>query len=105
MDAAIDLVGGAAANTAFDLVRDGGRYVTSVPPYIDPGGPFDTARGISVQLLVVAPNPTQLTELLDQAVAGTLDTTIEATYPLEQAADAHRRQAAGHLAGRIVLIP
>ena len=38
VDAAIDLVGGAAAHTAFDLVRDGGRYVTSVPPYIDPDG-------------------------------------------------------------------
>jgi len=32
VDAAIDLVGGAAAHTVFDLVRDGGRYVTSVPP-------------------------------------------------------------------------
>jgi NADPH:quinone reductase len=105
VDAAIDLVGGAAAHTAFGLVRDGGRYVTSVPPYIDPDGPFDTARGIPVQLLVVAPNPTQLTELLGQAAAGTLDTTIEATYPLEQAAEAHQRQAAGRLNGRVVLIP
>lgn len=105
VDAAIDLVGGAAAHTVFDLVRDGGRYVTSVPPNIDPDGPFDAGRGIPVQLLVVAPNPAQLTGLLGQAAAGALGTTIEQTYPLEQAADAHQHQAAGHLTGRIVLIP
>ena len=105
VDAAIDLVGGVAANSAFDLVRDGGRYATSVPSYIVPGGPFNSSRGIPVQLLVVAPNPAQLTGLLGQAVAGTLDTAIEQTYPLEQAADADRHQAAGHLSGRVLLIP
>ena len=105
VDTAIDLVGGAAAHTAFNLVRDGGRYVTSVPPYIDPDGPFDAARGIPVQLLVVAPNPAQLTKLLGQAASGALDATIEQTYPLDQATDAHQHQAAGKLTGRIVLIP
>ena len=105
VDAAIDLVGGAAAHMAFNLVRDGGRYITSVPPYIDPGGPFDAARGIPVQLLVVAPNPAQLTKLLGQAASGALDATIEQTYPLDQATDAHQHRAAGKLTGRIVLIP
>lgn len=70
-----------------------------------PASAVEAARGIPVQLLVVAPNPAQLTTLLGQAASGALDTTIEKTYPLDRAADAHQHQAAGRLKGRIVLIP
>ena len=105
VDAAIDLVGGRAAHAAFNSIRDGGRYETSVPPYIDATGQFDTERQIPVHVLVVHANSQQLTTLLNLAVDGALPTTVEATYPLEQAADAHRRQAAGQLTGRILLLP
>lgn len=64
VDAAIDLVGGAASHAAFDQVRDGGRYVTSVPPYVDPSGRFETARGVDLHVHTVAPDQAQLTELL-----------------------------------------
>ncbi|MGI5239678.1 alcohol dehydrogenase catalytic domain-containing protein [Dactylosporangium sp. CA-139066] len=54
VDAALDVAGGAAARAAFDRVRDGGRYVTVVPEYWIPGGPFAPSRGIAPHVVSVA---------------------------------------------------
>lgn len=105
VDAAVDLVGGATAHTTLASVRDGGRYVTSVPPYMDPSGPFDPQRGIQVDVLTVHPDPAELTELLAAGGRGELTSTVAHTYLLDQAGDAHRRQQQGNLSGKIVLIP
>ncbi len=104
VDAAIDLVGGPTARNAFAAVRDGGRYATAVPPYIDPTGRFDVQRHITIHVLTVHPDTDRLTELLALAAQDTLPTTVEQTYPLDSAADAHRHQAAGGLTGRVVLV-
>ena len=105
VDAGIDLVGGVTAHRTFGLVRDGGRYSTSVPVYIDPDGPFETARGITLKVLTVATDAGRLADLLDLAARGILPTPIEQTYALEHAGAAHERQAAGRLRGRVVLVP
>jgi len=105
VDAAIDLVGGPSSHHAFDAIRDGGRYATAVPAYVDPTGRFDTERDITVHVLTVRPDTDRLTKLLALAAQGTLPTAVEQTYRLEDAADAHRRQAAGGLTGRVVLLP
>jgi NADPH2:quinone reductase len=105
VDAAIDLVGGTPAHEAFGLVRDGGRYVTAVPPYVNPGGRFESERGITLHVLTVHPDTGRLRELLTLASQGALSTAVEFTYPLEDAAEAHRRQAAGGLRGRVMLLP
>ena len=103
VDAAIDLVGGRVARAAFDSVRDGGRYATAVPPYIDATGVFEDARDIRVHVHVVAPDTPRLTELLNLAAQGTLNTTVQQELPLREAAEAHRLLAAGGLKGRILL--
>ncbi len=105
VDAAIDLVGGASSHAAFDLVRDGGRYVTAVPPYVDGTGRFESDRGITPVVYQVAPDTDRLGTLLTLAAQGVLSTAIEYTYPLDDAAEAHRRQAAGGLNGRVILVP
>jgi NADPH2:quinone reductase len=105
VDAAIDLVGGATAHAAFDLVRSGGRYATSVPPYIDPTGRFETERDITLHVLTVHPDAGRLSDLLALASDGLLPTPVENIYSLDHAAEAHRRQAAGGLAGRVVIVP
>lgn len=104
-DAAIDLVGGAAARAALDSVRDGGAYASLVPLYIDPTGPQASERGIRFEMLAVHPDTPVLTDLLTAAARGDLSTAIETTYPLSQAAAAHRRQTQGHLRGKILLLP
>ena len=103
--AAVDLVGGATARATLAAVRDGGRYATAVPSYIDPGGPFETERGITVHVHTVRADTARLGELLALAAGEALPTRVMQSYPLHEAADAHRRQAAGGLTGRVVLIP
>ena len=105
VDAAIDLIGGTTAHQALAAVKDGGRYATAVPPYIDPGGPFDVQRDIKVHVHTVHTDTSRLTELLALAAQGAVPTAIERTFPLDDAAEAHRRQAAGRLTGRVLLLP
>ena len=79
--------------------------MTAVPPYIDPSGPFDSERDLALHLFTVRPDPARLADLLGLAARGLLPATIEQTYPFEEAAAAHRRQSAGGLSGRVLLIP
>jgi len=105
VDAAIDLVGGATAHATLAAVRESGAYATVVPPYVDPTGPFDPERGIRHQVLIVHPDTPELTNLLAALRRGELTSTVERTYPLAQAGDAHRRQQQGGLRGKLVLLP
>jgi NADPH:quinone reductase-like Zn-dependent oxidoreductase len=105
VDAAIDLVGGTSSHGAFDAVRDGGRYATAVPPYIDKSGRFEDGKGIKIYVHTVHPDTARLTELLKLADDGILSTVVEAAYPLAEAAEAHRRQATGGLSGRVQILP
>jgi NADPH2:quinone reductase len=105
VDAAIDLVGGTTSHNAFGLVRDGGRYATAVPPYVDGSGRFEPDRGIAIHVHTVFTDTERLNDLLALAEQGVLSTAVEHTYRLEDAAQAHRRQSAGGLKGRVVLVP
>ncbi|MEV6443000.1 zinc-binding dehydrogenase [Amycolatopsis sp. NPDC051716] len=62
-------------------------------------------RTMSPDVYQISPDTDRLDSLLAQAAQGLLSTSIEYTYPLDEAADAHRRQAAGGLTGRVVLRP
>ena len=46
-----------------------------------------------------------LARILDAVGRGTLVSSVERTYPLAAAAEAHRRQARGGLRGKLVLVP
>lgn len=105
VDAALDVVGGKAAHAAFAAVRDGGRYVTVVPEWWRPGGPFDPDRGITPRLVQVQPDAQQLERLAADAASGTLRSRVEAVYALGDAGQAHHRQAAGALRGKLVIRP
>ena len=105
VDAAIDLVGGATAGASLASVRDGGVYITAVPPFLDPDGPSTSERGIRFEVQNVHPDTAELARLLDAVARGGLVSGVEATYPLDRAGEAHARQALGGLRGRIVLVP
>ena len=106
IDAAIDLVGThEAIDTSLELVEDRARVTTIV------GGPYPTERGIQKIGRGVGADPgTELRAaarqgLVDAAARGELRTRIVARYPLTQAAAAQDFVAAGHAAGKVVLIP
>ena len=104
-DAAIDLIG---TKEAFDvslaLVADRARVTTIV------GGPNAAEAG--VQKIGGGPGADPGVELRSAARAGLLDLAgrgelhvpISRTFPLTEAAEAHRLVEAGHAAGKVILI-
>jgi len=98
VDAALDAVAGGP--DLIGAVRDGGRYVAVT-------GPSQPApeRGIAITAARAEPDREHLEGLLGQLASGQLRTRIAGTLPLAQAAQAHRRVAAGGLRGKLVLVP
>jgi NADPH:quinone reductase len=106
IDAAIDAVGSdEAIDTSLALVADRDRIVTLVA----------VTRGFELGLKVLGGAPgadpgTEIRraaplELARLAEAGELRVLVAASYPLAEAAAAHRALATGHTHGKIVLVP
>ncbi|WP_433363052.1 NADP-dependent oxidoreductase [Actinoplanes sp. CA-142083] len=85
---------------AIAAVADGGVLVSTRPI-----APVDPARGVRQELTLVSLDQPALRRLIDAVAQGRLRTRVAATFPLAEAAEAHRRFEAGHLRGKIVLIP
>jgi NADPH:quinone reductase-like Zn-dependent oxidoreductase len=96
-DAAIDLFGGDGRETAFELLRRGGRLVSVAQP------PPEARDGYEVHYVYVRPDGDELRELAELVEGGQLRPHIEEVFPLERAADAHERVEGGHVRGKIVL--
>lgn len=105
VDAALDVVGGAVAMSAFNAVRDSGRYATVVPEWWIPGGQFSPKRDIMPYVAGIRADAAQLNELSSLVAAGRLMARVAKILPLEQAGEAHRLLRAGGLRGKIVLVP
>ncbi|WP_250572880.1 NADP-dependent oxidoreductase [Nonomuraea sediminis] len=85
---------------ALEAVRDGGTFIA-----LSVGVAPVALRGTTVKTVFFRSDPAQLAEIVRFVEAGRVTPRVAATYPLEKAADAHARQAAGGLRGRLVLVP
>jgi NADPH:quinone reductase-like Zn-dependent oxidoreductase len=63
------------------------------------------AAELGIRRLSTTRSSTQLAELVELYEAGILHVTVSRTYPLDQAAKAHRAIEAGHTRGKIALTP
>ncbi|MBM0228676.1 MULTISPECIES: zinc-binding dehydrogenase [Micromonospora] len=107
-----DGAGGPLGAAALDAVADGGRFVTygTADGFAAPDPESAARRGIRVlaPLLDGPPNQKTVRELLglalERAAEGRLRPAIGATYPLEQATDAHRALAARTTVGKSLLL-
>ena len=106
VDAAIDAVGtDEAIDTSIALVADRNRIATIAG--------FQRGFELGIKVLGGVPGGDPGTEvraaarleLVRLAEAGKLKVLVAATYPLAEAAAAHRALASGHTHGKIVLIP
>jgi NADPH:quinone reductase-like Zn-dependent oxidoreductase len=98
VDAAFDLFGGEARDQALSVLRRGGRLVSIAMP------PPEQREGIEVNYVYVRPSGYDLGEHVTPLVAeGRLRPQVEATFPLERAAEAHERIEGGHVRGKLVL--
>lgn len=104
VDAALDVVGGSTATATLAAVRDGGYYAT-IMPRLDSGGPSVPVRSIIPQVIYIVPDPRSLGQLSELVARGVLSVRIGATFPLDQAADAHRLAESHTVLGKSVLLP
>ncbi|SDQ72863.1 NADP-dependent oxidoreductase [Quadrisphaera sp. DSM 44207] len=95
VDAAVDYVGGEAIAQSAQLVRDPARSASNVDPtaIAEAGGVYCFVR----------PDPLQLAQLVAMVDEGALRVHVQQTFPLEQAADAHRLLQENHVRGKLVL--
>ena len=98
VDAVLDMVGGEGQAQARAALRPGGRIASIVDT-----DPAKGAEGISGHYVFVRPSAKELYELASLADEDLLVPEIADVLPLEQAAEAHRRVADGHVRGKLVL--
>jgi NADPH:quinone reductase-like Zn-dependent oxidoreductase len=106
VDAAIDTVGtDEAVDVSLELVADRNR-IASIAAF---------ARGAAAGIKLLGGGPgadpgdeirdAARLELIDLVAAGALSVSVAATYPLTEAAAAHRAILTGHTTGKIALVP
>ncbi|MFD2473637.1 NADP-dependent oxidoreductase [Amycolatopsis silviterrae] len=103
IDLVLDTVGGDTAERSLGVLRPGGHLVTAVADEdTDLIGKFEAA-GMRFSGIGVDPDPIALRGLVELAEQGKLRVHVQATFPFERVADAHRLLDGGHLQGKVVL--
>jgi NADPH:quinone reductase-like Zn-dependent oxidoreductase len=92
----LDAAGADGLRAAVELVGDRSRIGTIVA--------FELYQELGVRWLGSKRSAARLTELAKLVAAGEVVVTIRRTYPLDQAADAHREVGTGHGRGKVVLV-
>jgi NADPH:quinone reductase-like Zn-dependent oxidoreductase len=103
VDAALDLIGtDEALDTSVELVANRGRIATIAG--------FARAGELGIAALSGADGGQEIrdgsrAELIRLAEDGKLAVSVDRTYPLAEAAEAHRYLQTGHARGKVVLVP
>jgi NADPH:quinone reductase-like Zn-dependent oxidoreductase len=97
IDAALDLFGGEDRETAYSVLRRGGRLASVAQP------PPEPREGFESHYVFVRPAGDQLSELANLIDEGRLRPEVAEVFPLERAADAHARIEEVHVRGKLVL--
>ncbi|MER6591447.1 NADP-dependent oxidoreductase [Micromonospora purpureochromogenes] len=95
IDVALDLFGGEALDVSAELLARPARLISTADP--------EHVTRLGGSYVFVKPSTQDLTVLAGLVDAGRLTVHVERTFPLEQAADAQRLVAAGHVRGKVVL--
>ncbi|MET7292787.1 NADP-dependent oxidoreductase [Streptomyces griseoloalbus] len=94
VDAVFDLVGGDALKVSANLLAPEGRLASITDPEV---------VGYGGRYWFVRPDPQDLRRLSELAEQGVVSVHVSRTFPLAQAADAHRLSQEGRTRGKIVV--
>jgi len=97
VDAALDGIGGPALDASVVLVSDRQRIGTLVD--------FARVDELGVRAIFSQRSAARLAEIVDLHATGRLHVEISNSYPLADSADAQRELEAGHVRGKVVVIP
>ncbi|WP_447036458.1 NADP-dependent oxidoreductase [Streptomyces sp. DSM 118878] len=94
VDAAFDTVGGDTLRASAELLGPEGRLASITD---------NEVVGLGGQYCFVRPDAADLQRLSELAEEGVVTVHVDETFPLERAADAHRRSAEGRTRGKVVV--
>ena len=100
VDLVYDLIAGETQKRSFAVLKDGGTLISTLQKPNEAELARRHARGA---LYLAAPNAQQLAEIAALIDEGRVRVVIDAIYPLEQAARAHKHMEDDHIAGKVVL--
>lgn len=95
VDAVVDYVGGDALAASPELAKSNDRIVSIVDAA--------TVLGFGGRYAFVRPDPDDLAEVARLVDAGQLRVELARTFPLAEAADAHRLVEGGHVRGKVAI--
>ncbi|MGN9775430.1 NADP-dependent oxidoreductase [Micromonospora sp. H33] len=95
VDVALDLFGGDALDVSAELLARPARLVSTADP--------EHVTRLGGSYVFVKPSTADLSVLAGLVDAGRLTVHVARTFPLDQAADAHRLMETGHVRGKVVL--
>lgn len=104
VDTVLDLVGGSYGPRSLDVLRPGGLLIGAS---IDPGTDEQqaAARGLRYVWVTAEPSGEALERITERIETGRLRVTVQRTYPLAEAAAAHRAIEEKRTTGKIILVP
>lgn len=100
LDVILDTLGGEVQDRCWQTLKRGGRLVSIVRP---PEELKEDENEVMAAFWFVEPDSRELAEMAKLFDAGKLKVEIDSVFPLEQAAEAHRKSESGHAHGKIVL--
>jgi NADPH:quinone reductase-like Zn-dependent oxidoreductase len=103
VDVALDLVGGEGTGALLGALRPGGLLLAVADGASDEVKEEGRRRGVRVVEPLVEPDGHALDEIAGLVDSGALEVRITEVFPLERAADAHRRLERGGVRGKLVL--
>jgi NADPH:quinone reductase-like Zn-dependent oxidoreductase len=102
VDVVFDPIAGDYSSRSLQVLKDGGVLV-SILPVPDEAMKEAEARGIPTGFTLVEPDRLALTAIVDLVEQGRLRVEIDSVFPLEDAAEAHRRSETNRVVGKVVL--
>ncbi|MET9910483.1 NADP-dependent oxidoreductase [Streptomyces sp. NPDC006476] len=104
VDVVLDLVGGSYGPHSLDVLRPGGLLIgASIDPGTDDRQAAD--RGLRYVWVTAEPSGALLDHITERIETGRLRVMVQDTYPLSEAAAAHRAIETRQTTGKIVLVP
>ncbi len=102
VDVVLDTQGGATQKRSFATLKPGGALVSIAET---PDEALAQRYGVRTARIRVRPSGEQMAEIAQLFESGNVRVEVARTFPLAEAAEAHRLSETGHTRGKILLIP
>ena len=100
VDLVIDLIGGDTQKRSLQVLKNGGRLITTVQPENQEEAKL---KNIHIEGFMAQSYPEELEQIAQLIYSGKVMPIIAKVMPLEQAAEAQKLSQEGHIRGKIVL--